>query len=363
MLKKDKLHQIHKGNRKAINANLFGLGSQMTIKNGIPVIEGFTPSMLETYQAPSFTTQSLDGFKGLDSSMLPQPSSEIGNSVNWGGIGSKVATVASPIITSAIGGGYSTGGIGEGISGIGNAAGDALIDSGVGAPIGIGVKVGSAIVGGLANRAFGTKENTENINTIQQSTENKRNVGNVMGQASTTSDIINLAGQMSGSSGFGTTDLVKGGWFAKGKARRKGQAYIDKENAALAYQNHGLMTGAENVDNIQDDMVMRNFAAFGGPIDMGFMNNMEDMGAIEYGFLSDYLTNKKKQADNKSNTTASMFAGAPSPMFALGGDIQMHGGDYSTGAAHRYSIGEVLDVSEEEANRLKAMGYEFRVIE
>lgn len=41
-------------------------------------------------------------------------------------------------------------------------------------------------------------------------------------------------------------------------------------------------------------------------------------------------------------------------MFALGGDIQMNGADYS--------IGGVYEVSENEANRLKAMGYEFRVI-
>jgi hypothetical protein len=49
-----------------------------------------------------------------------------------------------------------------------------------------------------------------------------------------------------------------------------------------------------------------------------------------------------------------MFMGMPDSMFAFGGDMQTN----SAG----YSVGKVYDVSNEEANRLKAMGYEFTVV-
>jgi hypothetical protein len=40
--------------------------------------------------------------------------------------------------------------------------------------------------------------------------------------------------------------------------------------------------------------------------------------------------------------------------FAIGGDLQTNG--------REYSVGKIYDISEKEANRLKAMGYEFTVV-
>ena len=325
MNRRDKLYTVNKWNRKP--ANLFnggGLVAPALPANYTPIVGG--GNLFNQY-----------GFK----SAVPKPgdikinSPRMTNSDGKNGyegestgdaVFSALGTLVAPVLASGISDGYSTGGVDEGISGVGNAVGSALD------PVtGTVVKLGSAVVGGLVNRAFGTKENQENINTIQQSTANKRNVGSAMGQASTTSDIINLAGQMSGTSGFGTTDLVKGGWFSKGKARRKGQEYLDRENAAFAYQNYGLMTGAENVDNIQDNMVMKNYTAFGGPLEMGLLGNIGDGGAIEYDFMSDYLNTRKKQADSKGSNMQNLFAGMPNNLFALGGVSQMHGGDFGTG--------------------------------
>ena len=87
-----------------------------------------------------------------------------------------------------------------------------------------------------------------------------------------------------------------------------------------------------NVDNLVADQMnnaFANYAAYGGPL----FNNSNDMGAIEYGFMSDYLDTKKKNADNRNQMT-NMFMGTPSTMFAFGGDLQTHGGDFGTGMTH-----------------------------
>lgn len=152
-----------------------------------------------------------------------------------------------------------------------SAAGNAMSDAGValtktGNPWLMLAGAGLKVVGGLTNAAWGTKENKANVGFINQGITSKRNTGRMLGAASTTGDLLSAAGRMTGGSGFGTGDLYRGGWFSGGKARRKAQALLDKENQALAFQNHALSTGANNVDQIQDSNIMRNFAAFGGPL-------------------------------------------------------------------------------------------------
>ena len=423
-MKRDKLYTVG-GNIRAFGGkktrecgcagNIFDGGGLL---EGAFVPQGFSVSQLGTFTYPTLTSSNpLNGFRGIDPSRLP---SKTKSSIDFGGTMSGIVSAISPMLTNAIGGGYSTGGVGEGISTVGNVVGDAL-----GPVAGSIVKVGSAIVGGLANRAFGTKENKQNIAAIQNNSANLRNTGNVLAGASTTGDLLSSAGQMGGSMGFGSTDLVKGGWFSKGKAKRKAQKFLNEENSALSMQSQGLATGAERVDSIQDNNIMGNFAAFGGPLGFGYDDTMP---AVDYDFMNSYLLNKQRQAEMKNKagginslsanvfsnggieikhpgrltrlkertgkTEAELWAegkpevrkmitfarnarawskanggklhkdGVSVPenvlcgggrMFDLGGDIQMDGGDYS--------VGKVYDVSEKEANRLKAMGYEFTIVE
>lgn len=58
------------------------------------------------------------------------------------------------------------------------------------------------------------------------------------------------------------------------------------------------------------------------------------MGAIDYNFISDYLLTKEKAVDNKNkmpNTIFGSVQSTPFSTFALGGDLQSHGSDWSTG--------------------------------
>lgn len=82
--------------------------------------------------------------------------------------------------------------------------------------------VAATAIQGLGNRAFGTKKNEANINALNVNKAQARTAGTTLGSASTTNDLLASAGQMTGGTGFKTTDLVKGGWFAKGKARKQG---------------------------------------------------------------------------------------------------------------------------------------------
>ena len=240
---------------------------------------------------------------------------------NINGTMSGLATIGSPLITSAISGGYSTGGVGEGISTVGNAIGDALPEG----PWKWGVKLGSTLVGGLVNRGWGVKENKQNIAAVKENIATARSAGNDLGNASTNEGVLNAAGNMTGSLGFSASDLYKNGWFTK-KGTKKGNALNSQESAALAYQNNALMTGASNADYNMDSGVMRNFAAFGGPLDsMGFI---EDMPATNYGFMKDYLTQREKQIDSKNKLSGI----SPTNAFCGGGHLFPYGGGTFTGA-------------------------------
>lgn len=166
---------------------------------------------------------------------------------------------------------------------------------------------GLKLFGEIGNRLWGVKANEGNINAIQQNTANMQTIGSNLSGATTTDDILNLAGMMSGGTGFSTTDLYKGGVFAKNKARRRAQKLLNAEASALAMQNQGLATGINNVDQIQDDNVLANFAAYGGPL--GILGNVDNMGAIEYGLMSDWLdTKREKNAAEKLNTDLGLLA-------------------------------------------------------
>lgn len=85
------------------------------------------------------------------------------------------------------------------------------------------------------------------------------------------------------------------------------------------------------------------------------------MSAINYNFMSDYLTTKNKAAENKNKMPSNVFgnlAVTPLTTFALGGDMQTNGSDWK----NSYSVGDIVEVNEEQANQLRRKGYEFRVI-
>jgi len=362
-MKKDRLYTVNKRNKKALGGNLFVGGgfTTPTYNNPYQGVLGPTYSFgLSGLQKPQTTVinwsdprqtqplmQEIDSdIKSLgDSNVFNQYEGGKSSKGSKGLTGTQILGLASGA-ASGIGAAFqdtpqysADAGNGFGLvdnfiaQGTKTKGGTALVNTGA-SLMNTGLASGNGalmLAGGIAgtlgtlwNAGWGTKKNEKNIASIENNTANMNTTGRLLSQASTTSDLLNGAGSMSGKLGFGTKDLVKGGWFSGGKAKSMGQKYLDAEDSALAFQSHGLATGADNVDRKQDNMAMRNFAAFGGPLDMIPSDN--NFGAIEYGFMNDYLTAKRRQTEAKNKLGGTLFA--------IGGDIQTQGGDYTTGMVH-----------------------------
>lgn len=227
----------------------------------------------------------------------------------------KVAGIAGGLINKGISGKYSSG-AGKAITGIGESVGDAL-----GPGIGTAVKLGANVIGGVTNALFGTNTNQEALNQANATIS----AGN--GFTSTAGSFDDIKGPVAQQNFL---KVYSGGALKKGWARKKNAAL----KAQVADANSFAQRSVENnVSNIADDQMgnaLASYAAYGGPLAM--MNN--DMGATEYGMMSDYLTIKSNQAQNK-NSMVGYLGGTGTPtMFALGGDIQSNGADWSTGLGH-----------------------------
>ena len=210
---------------------------------------------------------------------------------------------------------------------VGSALGDAGVSlfkssamsgNGYGMLAGAGLKV----IGGLTDAAFGVKWNKDTINGIENHTNAMRTNAEGVTDATTSDDFINRTANLSTAGlNFNKGDIGKDGWFTN-KVGKKYNALKSAQAAAQAYASHALTTGAKNVDSNLDDSVFTNFAAFGGPLSITDNNN--NMGAIDYNFMSDYLTSKNKSAEVKNKIPTNIFGSlANTPLFALGGGIHI----------------------------------------
>lgn len=352
MLKADTLYTVNKWNKPLFDTSTMTWNNPYQNALGSPYSFGNTglttpttsyvdwKNPMQTSQLMQKNTQQIqslgksNGFGNFNTNNSPGFFDKYASGVNT------ASNIASPVLTSIIGGGYSTGGVGEGIAGVGQAAGNFLAATGIGgiaAPI---VTLGSSVLGGLTNRAFGTKKNQKNINTLEENAANARNTGNELASASDSNSFFNAADSMVSGTGFKNSDLVKGGWFSGGKARREAQKYLNKENRALAMQRSGMVTGAQNVDSILDDNVMYNFAALGGPI--GGVPMTGALGIMQTDKYIDAINNRSKAI--AKNNLAIQTTPSFSPMgnaFADGGGIHIkpsHRGLF-TEKAHRAGMG------------------------
>lgn len=286
-MKKDKLYTVGKGNQKQLSkAHLFDNGGYKARWDRLA-----SAYYGADYGNPGSTVQDYmndtgNNWFGLSKANNPFSKGNIGTTV--GGLSAIAGNVGGGIISN----GFSTG-VGTGISSVGNAVGGVV--STFNPLLGGIISGASGLIGGAVNAGFGVKENKANVATIKNNTADARNAGNLLASSSSSNDFMANANRMAGSSGFGTTDLYKGGWFTKGKARKKGQKLINQENAALAYQGQGMQIGANNVDNNLDSTAMVNYAAYGGILDS--LTN-SGIGPAEYSLFQDYIQTKNKQVSN-----------------------------------------------------------------
>lgn len=209
--------------------------------------------------------------------------------------------------------------VGNSLSSAGNATLKAGLTSGEPYVMlaGAALKVG----GGLANAAFGIKTDQEALKTANNAVNYYKNINS---NASSFDDVNNLTAQ-------GTfKNPYKGGWFSGGKARRKNKALKTKFQDTKSFAERSIDNNVSNLQSEQIGTGLANYAAYGGLLDT--INN-SNMGATEYGFMSDYLTMKDKQAQNKNNMIGYLGTNTPT-LFALGGDMQTNGADFTTGLGY-----------------------------
>lgn len=162
-------------------------------------------------------------------------------------------TAVGGMADSAIGGGL-TSGAGEVFSGLGSLASN--IPGPWGAAIGAGLKV----VGGLTNRAFGSKMNEENINAINATTNRLNNFESNASNFDTLADTWETTAL---GTNFSDNYVGKDGWFSK-KAKNKAKELRDKTQIANAFVENSLLNNANNISRNTMNDLEANYAAFGG---------------------------------------------------------------------------------------------------
>lgn len=309
MKKKNKLYTANKWNQP-----LFAQGVDREHQN---IFDGLLSSNIQNIG----TTSVLGNPTKIDLGKIgamKTPSQDLGLGIKniaksgIGVAGGAVGTLGNKLIS----GGLSSG-AGNAISSIGGTVGGAL--SAVNPVVGGIVSAASGIVGGLTNRAFGSKLNQEKISEVNNSNKalNTLSVDN-----SSADSILNQWGSQDFGKDFSKSDIGKDGWFSN-KAKKKyrelqKQQDIARNRALTSYDN-----AIDAADTQADLNVLANYAAFGGPL--GGLPS-QGTGVIDYGFMSDYLVAKNKSAEAKNKIPTNVFGNLPvTPLstFALGGGIHI----------------------------------------
>lgn len=200
------------------------------------------------------------------SSFIKGFKSGIGNlSLNKEALGQSLGNAAqslAPMLGNIAGGlisdGY-TSGAGTSLSTLGSTVGSAIPG-----PWGAVVGAGSQVVGGLINRAFGSKESVDR-KALEKANAGTNYLNNFVSNASSFDDIQGPIEQEV----IGNVYSGKDGWFSKGAARR-----AREKNAALRRDREIAQSFADrsvlnNISNLQEDYMnsmMASYAAFGGPL-------------------------------------------------------------------------------------------------
>lgn len=323
MRKRNKLYKVNKWNQP-----LFAQGIDREHQN---IFDGLDFSYLNNIDAGSFGSlnKTIDPSKITSSQMsswLPKhvdvPVGKLGGAGKIGNVVGALGDVVGGAANRIISGGLNSG-AGNAVSGIGSAVGSAI--STVNPLIGGAVKIGTGIIGGGINALFGMKTDQKKL---QAANEGTNYLNSFVSDASTFDDI------QGPNAVANVQNAYKGGLFKKGKARRKNAALKAERANAESWANRSVDNNINNIAETQMDTMLANYAAFGGPL--GGMPSL-GTGAIDYDFMSNYLVTKNKAAEAKNKIATNVFSNLPvTPLstFALGGDMQTNGGDFSNGLTH-----------------------------
>ena len=245
-------------------------------------------------------------------------------------------------------------GVGNTIGTVGNSIGGLV--STVNPLVGGIISAGTGLIGGLTNRMFGSKLNQENINQVKSDISSTANTS----FGGSADDLMSQLSDASMLGDINRSDIGKDGWFSN-KANKLTNKLREQAEAANT-RLYGNFNQAANVTNENQFLQgMYNVGALGGPLfkEGGIMikkenrgkftesANRANMGVQEYA--RHILANKEDYSPTliKRANFARNFGGRK----AFGGDLNSN-----------YSTGDIIEVSEEQANQLRRAGYEFRVI-
>lgn len=207
---------------------------------------------------------------------------------------------------------------GSAISGVGDALG--------GIPIIGGFAKGALnLIGGGVNALFGSKLNEENIAAVEGGIAR---ADSATASAQSFDTLANQMGAAADISGFNNKFIGRDGLLSN-KAKNKAKALREQSERANARQALTMTTNAQNITEDTISNLAANYAAFGGPL--GFTG-----GAIDYGFMNDYLSAKMMAAAGQNNPIRSL----PNS-FAGGGGIHISPSKRGTftAAAARHNMG------------------------
>ena len=304
MKKKNKLYTANKWNQP-----LFAQGIDRVHQN---VFDGLLSSSIQNIG----TTSVLGNPTKIDVGKIkamPTPSQGLGLGIGniaksgIGAVGGAVGTIGNKLIS----GGLSSG-AGNAISNIGGTIGSAV--SAINPVVGGIVSAASGIIGGGVNALFGMKTDQKKLNAANEGT----NYLNSFKSNASSFDEIQGPNAVAK-----VQNAYKGGLFRKGKARRQNAALRADRAQAESWANRSVDNNIDNIADTQMDNLLANYAAFGGPL--GGLPS-QGTGAIDYNFMSDYLIAKNKSAEAKNKISANVFGNLPvTPLstFALGGGIHI----------------------------------------
>lgn len=251
----------------------------------------------------------------------------MGNMLKGGlsSIGSAVGQVGNSLISGGL-----KSDAGKAISGIGNAAGS-LIGK-VNPVMGAAVSAASGIVGGLANRAFGSKLNQEEINKINDS---NTQVGKTIIDNSSFDAINNQWKTQDMGQDFSMSDIGKDGWFSN-KAKKKYNELLTQQNAARNKALTSYDNAAFSADLSNDLNAAANFSAYGGPLNLfndgGIYIKPENRG--KFTALKERTGKSStwyKEHGTPEQRKMATFALNAAKWHALGGPLSTNGGDFTNG--------------------------------
>ena len=296
MKKKNKLYTANKWNQPLFVDNVFAEGGGIDI-NGIGG-SFVNPAKIDLKEIGKMKTPSLGITLGCFCNILK---------VGAGDICGAVGTIGSKLISGGL-----NSGAGNAISNVGGTIGSAI--STINPVAGSIVSAASGIIGGGVNALFGMKTDQKKLNAANQGTNYLNNF------SSNASSFDEIQGPNAVAN---VQNAYKGGLFRKGKARRQNAALRADRAQAESWANRSVDNNIDNIADTQMDNLLANYAAFGGPL--GGLHSL-GTGAIDYGFMSDYLVAKNKSAEAKNKISANVFGNLPvTPLstFALGGGIHI----------------------------------------